>query len=292
MSPPSPLALAAPAPAAQVADEKERRIEVESPQGVIAFTNKGARLLSWQLARFKDKAGHPEEMVQAIAGGPRPLDIETGDPGLDARLKEGLFLASAETVRVPARGPAVLKFEYADAEIQAEKSLTFDAQKPLVELSARVSRLGKDLPIRILWGPGIGNPTAAEREVQGYAPPQGVALVGSGVERPATAKLTEAKSLGVAQWAGMESHYFAALIVPPGGQGGAEVRPMALPPLEDGKPRPAADRGHRFCARDGPRAALRRAPRTTRSLPRPATGSPGWPSRRWGTGSVRRSWFP
>lgn len=271
LSPPSPMAVAAPAPVARVADEKERRIEVESPLGAIAFTNRGARLLSWQLARFKDKEGHPEEMVQAITGGPRPLDIETGDPGLDTRLKDGLFLASAETVQVPPRGPVVLKFEYADAEIQAEKSLTFDAQKPLVELSARVSRLGKDLPIRILWGPGIGNPTPAEREVQGYAPPQGVALVGSGVERPATAKLAGVKTLGVAQWAGMESHYFAALIVPPGGQGGAEVRPMPLPPLEDGKPRPAAIVAIDFAPGMGP-AQLYVGPKDYQELARAGHG--------------------
>ncbi len=233
---PSPVAPVATEP--KVADEKERRIEVESPQGQIAFSNKGARLLSWQLARFKDQRGHPEEMVQAVAGGPRSLDLETGDPALDKHLKEALFKASAEILQVPARGPAVLRFEFADGEIQAEKSLTFEAGKALVEVSARVSRQGQDLPLRILWGPGIGNPTAAEKEVQGYVAPQGVVLVGSSVERPPTAKLTETKRLGPAQWAGMESHYFAALLVPPGGLAAAEVRPVALPPLPDGKPRP------------------------------------------------------
>jgi YidC/Oxa1 family membrane protein insertase len=230
----------APTTGPKVADDKERRVEVESPQGLVAFSNKGARLLSWQLARFKDKRGHPEEMVQAVVGGPRSLDLETGDLALDARLKEALFKASAETLQVPARGPAVLRFEFADGEIQAEKSLSFETGKALVEVSARVSRQGQDLPLRILWGPGIGNPTAAEKEVQGYVAPQGVALVGSSVERPPTAKLTEARKLGLAQWAGMESHYFAAILVPPGGMGAAEVRPVALPPLEDGKPRPDA----------------------------------------------------
>jgi YidC/Oxa1 family membrane protein insertase len=224
----------------RVADEKERRIEVESPEGVIAFTNKGARLLSWQLARFKDKRGHAEEMVQAVVGGPRPLDIETGDPRIDAQLTEGLFQASAETIQVAATGPAVLRFEYADGEIRAEKILSFDARKPLVEFSARVWRQGRDLPLKVLWGPGIGNPTKAEKDVQGYVLPQGVALVAGVVERSPTAKLSETKKLGVAQWAGIESHYFAALFVPPGGMGAAEVRPVALPPLADGAPRPAA----------------------------------------------------
>ena len=281
----APAAVAAPAapavataaatePVARVADEKERRIEVASPQGAIAFTNKGARLLSWQLARFKDKRGHPEEMVQAVAGGARPLDIETGDPRLDARLKEGLFLASAETLEVPAQGTAVLRFEYADAEIQAEKTLSFDATKPLVEFSARVSRQGQPLPLKVLWGPGIGNPTAAEKEVQGYAIPQGVALVGGAVERAPTAKLAEPRKLGVAQWAGMESHYFAALFVPPGGRAPPRCGPW--PSRLSKTERPAPKPSSPSSSPPGQvRPSSTSAPRTIKSSPWPGTGCPG-----------------
>ena len=46
--------------------------------------------------RYRDARGRPEEMVQTAPGGPRPLDIETGDPALDERLREALFLPSAE----------------------------------------------------------------------------------------------------------------------------------------------------------------------------------------------------
>jgi YidC/Oxa1 family membrane protein insertase len=224
----------------RLADEKERRIEVLSTAVAVAFTNRGARLVSWQIPKFRDKRGRPEEMVQAAPGGPRPLDIETGEPDLDARLKEALFRASAETLSVPPEGPATLRFEFADGDIEAEKSLVFEAGHPLVEVLARVRRGGRDLPLRILWGPGIGNPTAEEMDVQGYLPPQGVALIGGAVERPPTDKLAEVRKLGPAGWAGIESHYFAALLVPPRGQGVAEVRPFALPPVDDGKPRLAA----------------------------------------------------
>src|SRR5207245_2179616 len=33
--------------AAQVADDKERRVEVQTPDVAVAFSNRGARLLSW-----------------------------------------------------------------------------------------------------------------------------------------------------------------------------------------------------------------------------------------------------
>src|SRR5437667_7750248 len=93
----------APSPAtravvARIADDKERRVEVQGPDVALAFSNRGARLLSWQLLRFKDPRGRPEEMVQAVIGGPRPLDLETGEPAVDARLRDALFKPSAASL--------------------------------------------------------------------------------------------------------------------------------------------------------------------------------------------------
>src|SRR5688572_18438989 len=102
---PSPGAVASPPstivpPAQRVADDRERRIEAQGRDVAVAFSNRGARLLSWRLLQFKDLRGRPEEMVQAVAGGPRPLDMETGDAGLDARLRDALFQPSAESLVV------------------------------------------------------------------------------------------------------------------------------------------------------------------------------------------------
>jgi YidC/Oxa1 family membrane protein insertase len=44
------------------------------------------------------------------------------------------------------------------------------------------------------------------------------------------------QALGAVVWAGVESHYFAALFVPPGTAGGVALRPVTLPAHEDGKP--------------------------------------------------------
>src|SRR5262245_5516334 len=59
-----------PASVPTVADTRERRIEVTGPDVMAAFTNRGARLVSWRLARFKDARDRPEEMVQSVLGGP------------------------------------------------------------------------------------------------------------------------------------------------------------------------------------------------------------------------------
>jgi YidC/Oxa1 family membrane protein insertase len=236
---PSPAASAPPAPATPVptvADVKERRVEVQGEDAALAFTNRGARLVSWRLERHRDARGRPEEMVQTVTGAPRPLDVETGDPSLDQRLREALFLPSAETLVLRGAQEAELRFQYAEGDLQAEKVLRVGGQGYVARVGVSVRRGGRDIPVKITWGPGVGNPTAAETEVQGYVAPQAVALSPSGVERQEVAVETPL-TLAPVRWAGIEGHYFVALWVPPGGQGTAELRAVALPPGEDGKPR-------------------------------------------------------
>jgi len=223
-------------PTANVADDRERRVEVVAPEATIAFTNRGARLLSWRLAAFRDSRGSPEEMVQAVPGGPQPLDIETGDSSLDARLREALFKSSAETVSVTAGGKGTVRFSMAEGEVEVEKELTLEAPGYLASVSVSVRRGGRELPKKVLWGPGVGNPTAAEKEVQGYQPPQAVVLAGSNVERVLPEKIGATRAVPDARWLGVESHYFAALWIPPGGRGAGDVRGLPLPAVEGGKP--------------------------------------------------------
>ncbi len=240
---PGPKAASTAAPVAEspapevtaVADPRERRVEVTAPEFTVAFTNRGARLVSWTLARYRDARGAPEEMVPAGAG-VRPLDVETGIPEIDAELRDALFVPSAETLELSAGGPQSLRFEFAAGELEARKALTFLANG-LVEVSVVVKRAGREVPSRLLWGPGIGNPSAEEREVQGYLEPAGVALTAAGVERHTASSLpASGLRLAGAAWAGVESHYFAALFVAPGTPLAAELRPQSVPAVGDDKP--------------------------------------------------------
>ena len=235
---------AAPAGAvvASVADERERRVEVQAADYSVAFSNRGARLVSWTLSRYKDARGRPEEMVPSAGTGARPLDLETGVAEVDAQLRDALFLPTAETVAVGAGGPSPLRFDYASGELQAAKSFTF-RDSGLVEVSVVVKRAGRELPARVVWGPGIGNPTAEERAVQGYTEPVAVALTSSGVERHAAKTLSAAgTSPAGTRWAGVEGHYFAALFVAPKGTLAATLRAEDVPtkPGEAGVPMPVA----------------------------------------------------
>ena len=235
----TPGASASPAASVpRVADDRERRVEVVADDATLAFTNRGARLVSWRLERYRDAQGRPEEMVQTLPGAPRPLDVETGDPALDERLRDALFRPSTETLAVHGAQEAEMAFVYADGEVEARKVLRVKAQGYVVQVSVSVRRAGREVAKKVTWGPGVGNPTVAETEVQGYQAPQAVALTESGVERH-PAKPGPSLTLTPVRWAGVEGHYFAALWIPPGEQGTAELRTVGLPPGEDGKPRSA-----------------------------------------------------
>jgi YidC/Oxa1 family membrane protein insertase len=233
---PEPIrASATPAPSTpQVADSAERRVEVTAADLAIAFTNRGARLLSWGLPRFPDKRGRAEDLVRAAPGGPRPLDVETEDPAVDAKLKEALFEPTTDALVVGTQG-GTLKFSWSDGEISAEKEFTFPPKGYLSTVRVSVRRGGQELKTKVLWGPGIGNPTPEEREVQGFVPAQGIVRTEK-VEHIKTSSLTAPRVVEGVQWAGVETQFFTALFLPPGGLGRAELRPFTMPAHEDGKP--------------------------------------------------------
>src|SRR4029450_11088076 len=124
---------AAPA-AAAVADTEERRVEGSTADLGVAFNNRGARLISWELKRFVDREGHPEELVQTLKDAPPPLDIEPGDAELDARLKDALFLPSAPVVTVAPGESGELRLRYAAGDVEAEKAFRFPGRGYLVEV--------------------------------------------------------------------------------------------------------------------------------------------------------------
>ncbi len=73
--------------------------------------------------------------------------------------------------------------------------------------------------------------------MQGYQEPAGVAFGGKGVERHPAKSLAEAgQSLAGVRWAGVESHYFAALFVAPGAPLGATLRSQGVAAVGDEKP--------------------------------------------------------
>jgi YidC/Oxa1 family membrane protein insertase len=224
-------------PVAGIADDLERRVEVNSPDLSIAFTNRGARLLSWRLVGFPDERGHPEEMVQSVAGAGRPFDIVTGDASVDERLRTALFQPSTQALVIANGRGGELRFAYVEGDLAVEKVFRFPSAGTTVRVSASVRRSGVPLPLRLYWGPGVSNPTPKEAEVQGYQPPHLVTLAKGKVERTAPEKIEAPRIVEAVSWVGIETHYFTALLAPTAGTGSAQLDAVTLPPGEDGKTR-------------------------------------------------------
>lgn len=218
-----------------VADERQRRVEVSGGGRSLAFSNEGARLVSWRLEAFRDDRGAPLEMIRAALGGPWPLDVETGDREVDAALRSALFQPSIEVVTLGREG-GQLSFRYASGDLEASKELTFRGGDGLVEVRARVRKAGRDLPVRLVWGPGLGNPTVAEQGVQGYIAPQGVWFDGRSTHRVVVAGLEAPVGAPAARWVGVESQHFAALLVP-AEPAAAEVRRVEVPSTDPALPK-------------------------------------------------------
>jgi YidC/Oxa1 family membrane protein insertase len=217
-----------------IADERERRVEVQGTDLQVAFANKGARLVSWRLEHYRDPRGRPEEM--AVGGrGLRSLDLETGDADLDATLREALFRPSAERLELREGAPNELVFEWAGGDVEARKVLRFPARGYLVEVEAEVRRGGRALPVTTVWGPGVGTPSAEEMEVQGYVAPQGVYLAQGEVVRVPPEQIGARQGVPGARWVGVEARYFVALLVPAAPDLAVELRTAPMPGDAEGK---------------------------------------------------------
>jgi YidC/Oxa1 family membrane protein insertase len=215
---------------ALVAAEEEKRIEVLSRDIEIAFTNRGAELLSWRLNGFLDEKGQPEEMVQTFPEKNLPLSIETGEVALDKRIREALFVASGDSLRVVPSTETVLRFEYVDADLSVEKTLRIAGEGYMIGVSATVQYRGQSLPVSMSWGPGVANPSAATREVRGFLATRGVSLNRDGeVERHTAESIGEGREVVDVTWAGLGSKYFTALWVLPEGPGRGHLSVVTVP---------------------------------------------------------------
>ena len=215
---------------APVVTGDERRVELTTRDAEIAFSSKGARLLSWKLLEYLDPRGKP---VEAHPGGnpsPGPLDVLTGRADIDARLRQGLYRAT-EFVDGGEKG---VRFEFSDGSLVAGKTIQTIKEGRAFRIDALVKEGGSVLPARLVWGPGFGQPSDEEKSLQGYLPPHVVEIddLGAEVRLPPAALLvprtTRVKLIGV------ENKYFAAILTK---EDGTAVEAIASAPVDGNESR-------------------------------------------------------
>jgi YidC/Oxa1 family membrane protein insertase len=195
-------------PATPVLTGEERRVELAGRGAEIAFSSKGARLLSWKLLDYKDQRGKP---VEAHPGGnpvPGPLDLVTGRPDIDARIREALF-RSTEIVESGEKGA---RFEFSDGALVVNKTVQAIKDGRAFRIEARVLENGIAVPAQVYWGPGFGQASEDEKSLRGYLPPDVVAIDEGGTELRLPPGALQVPKTVRARLIGVENKYFAAIL--------------------------------------------------------------------------------
>lgn len=199
---------AAPTPAtAPVVTGEEHRVELTFKDAEIAFSSKGARLLSWKLLEYKDARG---KAVEAHPGGnpaPGPLDLVTGRADLDARIREALF----RSTELNLGGEKGARFDFSDGSLVVSKTIQTIKGGRAFRIEAEVRSGGVAIPSQIFWGPGFGQPTDEERSLQGYHPPQVVEIDEAGAEVRLPPASLQVPRTARNRLIGVENKYFAAI---------------------------------------------------------------------------------
>ena len=238
---PAPTPEAPPTPTAQAvkSESSEREIVVETAVARVVLTNRGGRVLHWQLKKFTTpSSGEPVDLIPSNLppNEPRPFSLKVDDQAITSRLNESLYQVTGDSSgKVDATSnAATVVFEYEDVSgIRARKELRFEPKDYVVALSVDVHNGATVLNPTIAWGPGLGDLGATSSGGSFFTgnavqPPQGIFHRDGDVERlNMDALSSQPVHEGNFQFAGIDDHYFLAAVINPG-QARLEYRPVSL----------------------------------------------------------------
>jgi YidC/Oxa1 family membrane protein insertase len=220
-------------PAAILAAEGEEKFTVSTPLFTAVWSNKGGVLLSWKLRRHLDQKKEDLELVPAVSKdvGAYPLALlEELDPsrmnleGITASPLNGSFYkATGGNLTLRDGETGALRFRYADGRgLEVEKTYTFQGGRYDFGTAISVLRDGRPVDFRVLWGPGIGNPSADELKQRMGAGGGVSILAATKVYRVDEPKYKpESSVFNFVNWAAYDDNYFAAIFLPAATTGSA-----------------------------------------------------------------------
>jgi len=147
-------------------EQQPREVTVETPTARIVFTNRGGRVLHWQLKNYRDAI---DAMVDMVPSGlpdaePRPFMLQVDDARDTARLNSALYRVTGDTNGVVdvTRTNEPLVFEFQDENgLSARKEFRFDSKAFTLTATISARRGTTTLNPSIHWGPGLGDQGAS-----------------------------------------------------------------------------------------------------------------------------------
>jgi YidC/Oxa1 family membrane protein insertase len=198
-----------PPPAGTKQASSEATTTIENDLYSIRFSNRGGMVKSWVLKKYDDDKGHPLDLVNAAAADKYgyPLSLWTYDESLRNKLNSALFVGSQQG---SVSAPISITFEYADSEVSARKTFSFD-HSYVVKIETSVSYKGAEVSAYPMWPAGFGD----EASPASYAAGRLEYQYNSNVERLAIKKVSGGGTVsGPFDWAGVVNQYFAAVFIP------------------------------------------------------------------------------
>ena len=150
--------------AAVTSDTVEREFVVETTTVRATFTNRGARLVHWQLKAYPDAGGALVDLVPAdVPSQPLPFSLGLESPGASDAVNTALFVVEHDppaTVNATASA-AALTFVYEGADgLSVRKRFTLQPAGYEFSALVDVKRNGAVVNPKLLWGPGLGDEIA------------------------------------------------------------------------------------------------------------------------------------
>ena len=211
-----PVAQATPPPPSaagvkQASNETDTAVENDFYK--ITFTNKGGRVKSWVLKKFKDDKGGPLELVHPAAAEQFgfPLSLYAGDEALRNKLNNSLYVTDAGS---QIAAPGSLTYDFSDGDLTVHKKFTFD-NSYVIGVETAVTRNGQYVTALPAWPAGFGDLT-----IPGTFSSQRIDYFnGSDVKRLSPDRSGKDISggrvmQGPFEWAGSLDGYFASIFLP------------------------------------------------------------------------------
>ena len=211
----------------QIAANNEDKITLGTSLYQAVWSNKGGVLTSWKLRQHKDEKKEDLDLVPISAkdAGVYPFSlyddapdaVKAGLPGIVSSVyNSALFKVTGSSREIRDGEKAEIRFNYADGkELEIEKIFTFYGGRYDFDIAVSIRRKGQPVEPRILWGPGIGNPSENELKQSFGSGGGATVLASTNLYRVDEKKYKpEQSAFNFVNWAAYDDNYFAALFLP------------------------------------------------------------------------------
>ncbi len=200
-----------------ISESKEEEVIVNTALYYARWSNKGAALKSWKLKKHKDENGDDLELVSFSAEeiNKYPFFLLTDDAEFDQTINTALYKPSITTLELGPGEEGEIRFHFADNQgNRVEKILIFKDGSYAFDIQLNVWKNGQKITPYLIWGPKIGNPSAAEQR-QRFGGSSGISVYSAAkVFRHEEKKYDPSTSTyNFINWAAYDNQYFATLFI-------------------------------------------------------------------------------